>query len=78
MIFYVIMTTELFIKYFCSVKLCCLWKFDEKLFVFKYCFIFIVLGYDTSTLGSRKGNLKFDRDSTGGRGFTVCCGHGCN
>jgi hypothetical protein len=37
------MTTELFIKYFCSIKLCCLWRFDEKLFVFKYCFIFIVL-----------------------------------
>ena len=24
MIFYVIMTTELFIKYFCSIQLCCL------------------------------------------------------
>jgi hypothetical protein len=31
------MTTELFIKYFCSIKLC-LWRFDEKLFVFKYCY----------------------------------------
>ena len=48
------MTTELFIKYFCSIKLCCLWRFDEKLFVFKYCFIFIVLGLDTSTHCSMK------------------------
>ena len=48
------MTTELFIKYFCSIKLCCLWRFDEKLFVFKYCFIFIVLVLDTSTHCSMK------------------------
>jgi hypothetical protein len=44
MIFYVMMTTELFIKYFCSLKLCCLWRFDEKLFVFEYCVMIIVLG----------------------------------
>jgi hypothetical protein len=50
--FYVMMTTELFIKYFCSIKLCCLWRFDENLFVFKYCFILIVLGQHTSTQGS--------------------------
>jgi hypothetical protein len=53
MIVYVMMTTELFIKYFCSIKLRCLWRFDEILFVSKYCVIFIVLGYDTSTLGGR-------------------------
>ena len=50
------MTTELFIKYFCNIKLfvcedlmtkCVL--FTEKLFVFKYFVIFIVLGLDTST-----------------------------
>ena len=29
--------------------------FTEKLFVFKYCFIFIVLGSDTSSLGSLDG-----------------------
>ena len=73
MIFYVMMTTELFIKYFCSIKLCCLWRFDKKLFVFKYCFIFIVLGLDTSTPGSMDGKHRCDKGSSGGRGLTDCC-----
>jgi hypothetical protein len=30
---YVIMTTELFIKYFCNLKLCCLWRFNDKISV---------------------------------------------
>jgi hypothetical protein len=63
-------TTELFIKYFCSITLCCLWRFDEKLFVFKYCFIFIVLGHDTSTHGSRGGKDRCHKGSSGGRGLT--------
>jgi hypothetical protein len=29
--------------------------FTDKLFVFEYCFIFIVLGSDTSSLGSLDG-----------------------
>ena len=48
-------------------------KVDEKLFVFKYCFIFIVLGQDTSTPGSRDGKHRCDKGSNGGRGLTVCC-----
>jgi hypothetical protein len=67
------MTTELLRKYFCSIKLCCLWRFDEKLFVFKYCFILIVLGQDTSTQGSMEGKHRGDKGSSGGRGLTVCC-----
>ena len=67
------MTTELFIKYFCSIKLCCLWRFDEKLFVFKYCFILIVLGQDTSTPVSTGGKHRCDKGSNGGRGLSVCC-----
>ena len=31
--FYVMMTTELFIEYFCNIKLCCLWRFDDKMSV---------------------------------------------
>ena len=27
---YVAMTTELFIKYFCNIKLCCLWRFNDN------------------------------------------------
>ena len=67
------MTTELFIKYFYSIKLCCLLRFDEKLFVFKYCFIFIVLGHDTSTPGSMEGKGRCDKGSSGGRSLIVCC-----
>jgi hypothetical protein len=48
-------------------------RFDEKLFVFKYCFIFIVLGQDTSTPGSKDGTHRGDKGSIGGRGLTVCC-----
>ena len=47
---------------------------DEKLFVFKYCFIFIALGLDTSTLCRREGKRRCDQGSTGGRDLTVCCG----
>ena len=68
------MTTELFIKYFYSIKLCCLLRFDEKLFVFKYCFIFIALGPDTPTPVSKVGTHRCDKGSTGDRGLTVCCG----
>ena len=74
------MTTELFINYFCNLRcvVCedlmtkCL-LFTEKLFVFKYCFIFIVLGPDTSTPGSMGGRDKGDKGSSGGRGLTVYC-----
>jgi hypothetical protein len=48
--------------------------FDEKLFVFKYCFILIVLGQDTSTHCSIDGKHRGDKGSIGGRGLTVCCG----
>jgi hypothetical protein len=50
----------------------------KKLFVFKHCFIFIVLGSDTSTPGSREGKDRCDKGSTGGRGLTVCCEQICN
>ena len=70
--FFGMMTTELFIKYFCSIKFCCLRRFDEKLFVFKYCFIFIVLGHDTSTPVSTGGKDRCDKGSIGGRGHTIC------
>ena len=63
----------MFIKYFCSIKLCCLLIFDEKLFVFKYCFIFIVLGLDTSTPVGKGGKHRGDKGSSGGRGLTVYC-----
>jgi hypothetical protein len=36
--------------------------------VFKYCFIFIVLGQDTSTQGSSEGIHRCDKGSSGGRG----------
>ena len=42
--------------------------------MFKYCFIFIVLGLDTSTRGSTVGKDRGDKGSIGGRGLTVCCG----
>ena len=42
--------------------------------MFKYCFIFIVLGQDTSTPGSTDENDRGDKGSIGGRGLTVCCG----
>jgi hypothetical protein len=31
--FYVMMTTEIFIQYFCDIKLCCLWRFVDKMSV---------------------------------------------
>ena len=48
-------------------------KVDEKLFVFKYCIIFIVLGLDTSTPVSTGGKHRGDKGSSGRRGLTVCC-----
>ena len=49
-----------------------------KIFVFKYCFIFIVLGQDTSTPVSTGGIHRGDKSSIGGRGLTVCCVQICN
>ena len=79
--YYVIMTTELFIKYFCNIKLCCLWRFDDnisvihlKCLVLKYCFIFIVLGPDTSTLGSIEWPQRCDSGVTGGRSLSIRSG----
>ena len=57
MIFYVMMTTELFIKYFCSIKLCCFWRFDDKLFVFKYCF----KGSTPLHLSAQEGNTEMTK-----------------
>jgi hypothetical protein len=68
------MTTELFIKYLCSIRLCCLRRFDQKLFVFKYCFRFITLGPDISTPVSNVGTHICDKGSIRDRGFTVSCG----
>ena len=65
-------------KIFCRIGLCCSWKFDEKLFVFKYCFIFIVLGLDTSTPVSKEGTHRCHKGSTGSRGLSVCRGQWCN
>jgi len=48
--------------------------FTEKLFVLKYCFIFIVLGQDTSTPGNMEGPHRCDRGVTGGRSLTVHSG----
>jgi hypothetical protein len=123
-VLYVMMTTEMFINYFCNIKLCCLWKFDdnmsviyweiicanilfyiycfrvkhlntrqhgmativcerlmticllftEKLSVLIYCFIFIVLGWDTSTHGNIKWPQRCDRGVTGGRSLTLRSG----
>jgi hypothetical protein len=33
LLFYLFMTTELFIEYFCNIKLCFLWRFDDKMAV---------------------------------------------
>ena len=41
--------------------------------MFKYCFIFIVLGQDTSTPVSTGGKHRDDKGSSGGRGLTVFC-----
>jgi len=77
MICYVMMRTELFIKYFCNIS-CVVYGdlmtkcllFTEKLFVFKHCFIFIVLGWDTSTPGSMEGPQRCDRGVAEGRDLT--------
>ena len=46
--------------------------FTEELFVFKYCFIFIVLGWDTSLLCSKGGQNRCSRPSVKGRSHTGC------
>jgi len=46
--------------------------------VLKYCFIFIVLGPDTSAPVSKVGTQRCDKGSIGGRGLTVCRGQWCN
>ena len=43
-----------------------------KLLVFKYCFIFIVLGDDTSSLGSKLWQDRDGRPSIKGRSLLVC------
>jgi hypothetical protein len=48
--------------------------FTEKLSVLRYCFIFIVLGQDTSTQGSMEGPQRCDRGVTGGRRLTIHSG----
>ena len=48
--------------------------FTEKLSVLRYCFIFIVLGQDTSTQGSKEGPQRCDRGVTGGRCLTIHSG----
>ena len=45
----------------------------EKLFVFEYCFTFIVLGQNTSKTVSSEWKDRYDKSFTGGRGLTVCC-----
>jgi hypothetical protein len=76
--FYVMMTTEMFINDFSKIKLCCLWRFDDKmsviyckLSVLRYCFIFIALGWYTSTPGIIERPQRCDRGVTGGRGITI-------
>ena len=49
-------------------------SFPKKVFVLKYCFIFIVLGQDTSTPGSIQGPQRCDRVVTGGRSVNVHSG----
>jgi len=46
----------------------------ETIFLLNYCFIFIVLGHDTSIPGSMWGPQRCDRGFTGGRGLTVHSG----
>jgi hypothetical protein len=51
---------------------------NEKLFVFKYCFKFIVVGLDTSTPVSKVWTHRCHKGSTGRRGLSVCHGQCCN
>jgi hypothetical protein len=44
------------------------------MFVLKHYLMFIVLGMDTSTLGSMERKHRYEKGFTGGRGPTVCCG----
>ena len=62
MIVYVMITTELFIKYFYNIKLCCCEDvmrkcvlFTEKLFVFKYCLYLLFKGRTPLHLSSESG-----------------------
>ena len=66
-------------KYFWNTELCCCEDlmtkcllFTEKLLVFKYCFIFIVLGLDTSSQSSRGGQHRGSTHSVKGRSPPVC------
>jgi len=52
--------------------------FTETIFVFKYSFIFMVLGDDTATPGSMWGPQRCDRGVTGGRSLSVHTGHSGN
>ena len=52
--------------------------FTEKLFVFRYCFIFIVLGPDTSSHSNREGPPKDSIPSVKGGSFIVCSGQSGN
>ena len=74
---YVMMTTEFTIKYFLEYRLVLLVNLMTKCLLFTEK-LFVVLGHDTSTQGSTEGPQRFDTGSTGGRGLTVCCGHGGN
>ena len=49
--------------------------FSEKLFVFKYCYIFIVLGSDTSSPSSIERQHRGSRPSAKGRSLPVGSGH---
>ena len=82
---YVIMITEMFIEYFCNIKLCCLFRFNdkcllftEKLFVLKHRFIFIALGYDTSSHSSREGQNTGSRPFVKVRSLPICSGQSGN
>jgi hypothetical protein len=46
--------------------------FTVKLFVFKYCFIFIVLVVDTSSLGSTAAQNRGSKPSVKGRSLLLC------
>ena len=78
--FYITLTTELFKKYFCNIKFCfedLMTKyllFTTKLIVFKYCFIFIVLGSYTSSLCSNEWQDRGSILSVEGGSLPVCSG----
>jgi hypothetical protein len=55
----------------CSIKLCCLLRFDDILFVFKYWLMLIVLWHYTSTLVRKVGTHRCEKSSP------VCRGQWC-